>query len=54
MNHVITFGEWFTSGATFETLVSVMGKTVLSWVLLFWIARWIYNILVDISNDRKR
>lgn len=39
---------------TFPMFVQAMLKEPISWVLLLWMARWIYNILIDIGNERIR
>lgn len=47
------FGDWFMGGqATFGSLAAQVGLATLNLTVLLWVAKWIYSILIELTNKK--
>ncbi len=50
---LMNFGTWFRGGeATFGTMAAQLGLAVLNFTVLLWVAKWIYSILIELTNKK--
>lgn len=50
---IMHFGDWFMGGsATFGTLAAQVGLATINLVVLLWVARWIYSILIELNRKK--
>ena len=54
LNEIITFRDWLHADASFSVLMYDLTRTVIPFVFYFWVAKWIYTILVDMGNGGDR
>lgn len=53
MAQVITFGDWFTGGhATFGLLAGQVGLAAINLVVLLWLTKWVYSILIELTRKK--
>lgn len=50
---IMHFGSWFMGGdVTFGSLATQVGLATLNLTVLLWVAKWIYSILIELTNKK--
>ncbi len=53
VQHVITFGDWFTGGhATFGMLAAQVGFAAVNLFVLLWLTKWVCSILIELTRRK--
>lgn len=54
IEEILRFGEWTKTGADFNVLFCELYNYVLPLLIVMFLCRGIYKLLMDLSNDKLR